>query len=575
MIRSTGRKRLLAVTSLVAGVTLLAAGCGGGDDEGSGDGTKSPAAAEGTDTDRTLIVWAGAEPPITANFNPFSPTLLAGTNGVIYETLFYYNKTSAEAPRPMLGESFEWNEDGTELTIKLREGVKWNDGEDFTADDVVFSLTNKFTTRAYITGAEAVDPLTVKVSFDGPEFTNEFSVLGTTLMVPEHVWAEKEADVEAALTWTNEDAPVGTGPYTVGETSADSYTFEANPDYWGGKPKVAQARYIGVAGNQSAQDMLTTGQIDWTGMFIPDPDSIVSSSGDAVGYVNTPQDPTAIYTCANVDLGCEGPQTDVAVRQALNVAIDRTEINNKAFVDLAAPVSPTFALLGRDDKWIADGMPKESPQTANAEEAMKILEDAGYTKGADGIYEKDGQKVEMTLTSPATWTDYNSTNKLVAAQALKAGIKIDVTEPTQQEWGDARFSGNFQLTLGGIVGTSVPDPFQIYKDWFTTDATIKVGETLEPGDWNFTRYSNPAVDEAVNAAAATNDEAAKKDAYAKVQAEITEDLPYIPVVVNATETFWNAKDYTGWPTEDNLYAFPPAWGAGASGLILSQLGGTE
>ncbi len=76
---------------------------------------------------------------------------------------------------------------------------------------------------------------------------------------------------------------------------------------------------------------------------------------------------------------------------------------------------------------------------------------------------------------------------------------------------------------------------------------------------------------AVEAAAATNDEAAKKAAYAEIQTEIVRDLPYIPLVINATQTFYNSKDFTGWPTEDNLYAFPPSWGSVASGYVLQQL----
>ena len=560
MIRSTARKRLLTAVALVTGVTLMATGCSGSGG-GEGDGTNGGGG-------RVLNVWAGSQTPIVANFNPFAPTVLHGALGPVYETLFLYNKMEATDPTPMLGESFEWNEDGTQLTVTIREGVTWNDGEEFTADDVVFSFTNEASKPTYLVSAEATDASTVVLTFDGPQYTNEYALLGASWMLPEHEWSGKSA--EEMTTWTNE-TPVGTGPYTVKSASDASYTLVANESYWqDGKPAVKEVRYLGIDANQSAEDLLKSGDLDWTGMFVPDPDGIAASGGPA-GYINTPQNPTVLYTCANADLGCTGPQTDVAVRQALDLAIDRGTINDKAFVGLAATISPTYALLGRDDKWISPDVEKESPQSADVAAAAAVLEGAGYTKGGDGIYEKDGQKVELSLTSVDGWTDYNDAAKLIEEQAKAAGIAVTASTVSWQEFSDSRQSGNYQLIMGGIDGTSVADPFQIYRDWFSGDYTQAVGTQLEPGEWNFSRYANAVVDEAVQAAAATNDEDAKKAAYATIQTEITRDLPYIPLVINATQTFFNDADYTGWPTEDDLYAFPPSWGSVSAGYILGSL----
>ncbi|WP_189668830.1 ABC transporter substrate-binding protein [Promicromonospora soli] len=555
MIRRRARRGMALAAALTA-VTLLAAGCSGA------------AESEGGTVDRTLNVWAGSATPIAANFNPYAPTVLHGALGPVYETLFFFNKAGSGDPEPMLGESFAWNEDGTVLTITIRAGVKWSDGEDFTVDDVVYSLTNEVGKSPQLVSAEATDETTVVVTYDSPQFTNESAILGGAWMLPEHIWADKS--VEEATTWANE-APVGTGPYTVKSVSEASYTLVANESYWQeGKPAVKEVRYLGIDANASAEDLLKSGDLDWAGMFVPDPEGVAAAGGPA-GYVNTPQDPTVLYTCANADLGCEGPQTDVAVRQALNVAIDRGTINEKAFVGLAATISPTFALLGRDDQWIAPDVEKESPQTGDPEAAAAILEEAGYTKDADGVYEKDGVKVELSLTSVEGWTDYNDAAKLIAEQVSAAGIKVTATTATWQEFSDSRVSGDFQLIMGGIIGTSVADPFQIYRDWFSGEYTQPVGTELEPGEWNFTRYSNPLVDAAVAEAAAASDEQIKTDAYAEIQHEITRDLPYIPLVINATQTFYNDTEFTGWPTDEDLYAFPPSWGSVSAGYILANL----
>lgn len=555
MTRPRARRGMLLAAALTT-VTLLAAGCSG------------PAESDEGPVDTTLNVWAGSQTPIAANFNPYAPTVLHGALGPVYETLFFYNKAGGGDPVPMLGEEFAWNEDGTVLTITIREGVQWSDGEDFTVDDVIYSLTNEVGKSPQLLSAEASDDTTVVVTYDSPQFTNEAAILGGAWMLPEHVWAEKS--VEEATTWANE-TPVGTGPYTVDTVSEASYTLVANENYWQeGKPAVAKVRYLGIDANASAEDLLKSGDLDWTGMFVPDPEGVAAAGGPA-GYVNTPQDPTVLYTCANADLGCKGPQTDVAVRQAINIAIDRGIINDKAFVGLAAPISPTFALLGRDDQWISPDVEKESPQSGDPEAAAAILEEAGYALGADGVYEKDGVKVELTLTSVEGWTDYNDAAKLIAEQVAAAGIKVTASTATWQEFSDSRQSGNFQLIMGGIIGTAVADPFQIYRDWFSGEYTQPVDTQLEAGEWNFTRYSNPVVDAAVAQAAAASDEQTKMDAYAEIQGEITRDLPYIPLVINATQTFYNDTEFTGWPTDEDLYAFPPSWGSVSAGFILANL----
>lgn len=559
MIRNGKRK--IALTA-VAGASVLALGltaCGSG---GSGDSD-----ANG---DRALRVWAGSQTPITANYNPFAPTVLHGALGPIYEPLFFFNKTADTEPVGLIGDTYEYNEDGTVITVTIKPDLKWSDGEPLTAADVAFSFGYEANSPEAngLVSAEATDDTTVVLTYDSAQYTTEFQRLGSTYILPEHIWK----DVDDYANFANED-PVGSGAYVVDKTTSESYTLVANENFRDAADLgVKKVQYIAVDNNQTAQDLLAAGKLDWTGMFIPNPDDVTANG--AIDWINTPQDPTVLYTCSNADLGCTGPQTDVAVRQALNAAIDRGTIKEKAFVDLTAEISPTYALLPRDEKWVADPANELSPQEANAAEAGSILEAAGYTKGSDGIYEKDGAPVELSLTSVDGWTDYNDAAKLIAEQAEAAGIKINASTVQWQEFSDTRQSGEYQLIVGGMIGTSVADPFQIYRDWFGGTAvasTGPVGEEIPTGRWNFSRYDNPTVDAAIQSAISTNDEATKKELYATIQTEIVRDLPYIPLVINATQTFYNTKDYTGWPTEDDLYAFPPSWGAIAAGYVLTHL----
>lgn len=558
MFLSTRRSRVVPALALASGLALIATGC-------SSDSGSSDKGGSGDSKGRILNVFAGSQTPIVANFNPYSATALHAASGPIYETLFYYNKAAAGDPTPLLGESYEFSADGTELTVKLKSGVKWSDGEAFSADDVVFTFNQAYATQDFISSIEAVDDATVKFVFTGPQFTSEYKLLGTSFIVPEHLWK----DVADPATFTDEK-PVGTGPYVVDSVSATAYTIVANPNYREqGKPAVKTVRYVGIDSNQSADSLMVTGKVDWASMFVPDPDRIIKDG--RMSYLPLYSTATTIYTCSNAALGCAGPQTDVAVRQALNVALDRTAINTKAFSGVNGKATPTFTLPGRDDQWVAKGMPTESPQTANVAEAGKILEAAGYAKDADGIYAKGGQKVEMTLVSVDGWNDYNAAAKMITEQAQAAGIKINNSTVSQPEFSDQRQNGTFQLIVGGVSGTSIADPYQTYYDWFSTVSTAPVGETVPTGSWNFARYSNPEVDAAVLAASQTGDVDAKKAAYATVQEQIVNDLPYIPLVLSASQMFMDSQNFTGWPTEADLYAFPAPFAPFGAGVILSNL----
>jgi peptide/nickel transport system substrate-binding protein len=103
MFLSTGRNRALAAVALASSMTLVVAGC-----SSSGAG-----AGGGEGEDRVLNVFAGSQTPITANFNPYSPTALHASSGAIYETLYYYNKGAAGDPTPLLGESFAFDDTGS------------------------------------------------------------------------------------------------------------------------------------------------------------------------------------------------------------------------------------------------------------------------------------------------------------------------------------------------------------------------------------------------------------------------------------------------------------------------------
>ncbi|KRC62010.1 peptide ABC transporter substrate-binding protein [Agromyces sp. Root81] len=550
MTRTT-RSFAVALAAGAAAIALGMTGC-------------SPAAGGGGDDASVLRVWAGSATPINNNFNPFAvDTAVHATFGAIYEPLFFFNQLSADAPTGLIGDGYEYSEDGRTLTVTIKPDLKWSDGEDLTADDVAFTFGYGSNKTEQFVSAEATDDTTVVLTYTEPQFTSASLTLGTTYIIPEHIWA----DIDDFMAETNPE-PVGSGPYMLKSFSDAAYTVVANELFRDGAPAVTEVQYLGLDSNQSSQDLLTTGKIDWVGQFIANPDA-VTGAGD-ITTLNLQQDPTTITTCANADLGCEGPQTDPAVRQAINVAIDRATIADKAFAGLAGESSPSFTLQPRDEQWLSDPELATSPQEANAAEAGAILEAAGYTKDADGFYGTDGAAFEIDLFSPDGWTDYNDAAKLISEQAAEAGIRINARTVSDAEYWTPIQSGDFQMALFGLTQSLVADPYSNYHEYFAGTSTASVGETPLVGQ-NYSRYSNPAVDAAVLAAGATQDVATKQAAYATIQSEIARDLPYIPVVLNASQSFFNTEKFSGWPSEGELYAAPLPYLAVANAVVLSHL----
>ena len=538
---------------LVAGAAALALVLGGCTPGGSSSGG-----------DRPLRMWSGSMTPITNNFNPFAvDTATHMTFGAIYEPLFFFNQLSDDAPVGMIGDSYEFNDDGTVLTIVIKPDLKWSDGEDLTAEDVAFSLGYGSNLDPDMVSAEATDDTTVVVTYSSAKFTATSLILGSTWIIPEHIWSE----IDDYMTETN-PKPIGSGPYTLKSFTDAAYTLEANPLFRDGAPAIKEVQDIGIDSNQSSEDLLKTGKLDWVGQFIANPDGVTANG--KISTMNQQQDPTVIMTCADASMGCKGAQTDPAVRQALNVAIDRAAISSKAFAGLSGEASPSFALLPRDEKWLSDPALAVSPQEPDAATAEGILEAAGYTKGSDGFYGKDGTAIELDLFSPDGWTDYNDAAKLISSQAAKAGIRVNARTVSEAEYWTPISTGDFQLALYGLTQSLVADPFSNYDQYFTTTASAKVGEEPTKGQ-NYSRYTNPIVDDAVKQAGATQDEGIKKTAYAAVQTEIARDLPYIPVVLNASQSFFNTADFTGWPSESDMYAAPLPYLSTASAVVLTHL----
>ena len=546
------RRGVAAVLAAVTTVSLAA--CGGG--------------AAKSSPSETLNVWSGLTGTLNENFNPFYAAPLAGTSGIIYEPLFWYNFAKESDPTPMLATDYSWNDDGSVLSITTREGVKWQDGQDFSAKDVAFTF-NLIANNASINSsglnvkAEATDNTHVTITFGAKDsYTQEAQILANTPIVPEHIWSKID-DPGSSIN----DNPIGTGPYQLDKFTAQSYSFKAYEGYWNKAPKVTSVRFISLSDNDSAASAFLAGKVDWMNAYIPNLDSLIKGKSD-LKYVNNPSYATTIDACSNVSLGCEGPQTDPAVRQALYYAMNRSQLIKLAGGGFAGQASPTLLKPGRDDKWITDDSLKLAPEASDIDKANEILDAAGWVKGSDGIRVKDGQRLSMTIQTVTGWSDYISINETLRQQVQEAGIELKPTQVASNENDNDLQKGEYQLVLDSFAFSVSTDPYFSYIR-LATENTAKVGETAVGR--NYARYSNEKVDNALKAAASTNDESVKKEQYAIIQQEMFSDMPYIPVYLNQLLSEYSTAKATGWVTDEDPYAIAASWKGWDVGIVLHNL----
>ena len=554
------RRATLALGAGALALGLALTGCSPAGSAGGSSGASGDA--------NTLVGFTGQAGDYQINFNPYSPTKIGGL-GTIYESLFFVTNVNTEDFTPLLGTEYTWNADGTQLDITLREGVTWSDGEPFTADDVVFTFQLIKDTPAINTGGfkgevTKIDDTHVSIAFPEPAFVTGPEVLGKTFIVPEHIWKDIDpvADVLAE--------PVGTGPYVLDNFKAQAFTLTANEDYWDGAPAVENIRYLSLSGNTAGVDALAAGTIDWQTGPVPDIENV---SKNYPGYeaITIGMNQMALLTCSNADLGCTGPQTDPAVRKAIYYAIDRPQVNSLAFQDTASDMSPTFALLPAQEEYISAAIEEPTvPSEPDLDKVEELLTGAGYAKGADGIYAKDGEPLKLTIEVVTGWTDYITAIDTMAQQLKAAGIDVTAAQSSWNEWTDKKTKGNYQLAIDSLGQGAASDPYYLYNNNFSTANTAKVGETAPV---NVSRFSDPAVDEALAVLKRTSpeDTAARQAQFDIIQAAIVEEMPYIPILTGGTTSEFNAAKFTGWPTLDNLYAFPAIWASPDNAQIFKAL----
>lgn len=537
--------------ALAAGAMMLA-GCGG-DGGGAQDGGDS-----GT---RSVTVHANSANSFQENFNPYSPTANIGVKGMVYEPLIAYSPMKPGEGTPWLAESMEFNADGTVVTLSLRDGVTWSDGEDFTADDVVFTFETMRDEPAVnggalpIVSATAVDETTVEITFATPVFALEPSI-GNTIVVPEHIFAD-----QSPTEYLNEN-PIGTGPFVLGEFNPQLYTFVTNDSYWNADEVDVEEVRFPASTTQTFNTSLQNGEFDWSGGFVANIDQIFVSKDPEHNHYWYPGE-GLVNLLVNHQ---SAPFGDVNLRQAISLAIDREQLSTTAMQGYTPPAHPTGLPLPAYESFVdpeyADAAFEPDIDAANA-----LLDQAGYARGGDGIrVGPNGQRLSWDLTIPSDYVDWVSISKLLQEQLAEVGIEVKPQGISFQAWVDGRAAGTYQLTItGAAMGAS---PYFMYKSFMSSEYAQPAGTDVIS---NYNRWSDPETDGFLADYAATADQDARQAAIAGLERIVVEELPVIPLLQSPNWFQYRTENWEGWPTEDDPYALPAPYQFPDNLLVVTEL----
>lgn len=568
----TRRALLSAAGAGFAGLALAA--CGGSSkkvDAGTVDATASTGGSTtgstggtGGGAAPTLTFYGGGTGSFTDNFNPFSTTVNNGAKGMVYEPLMFFNQLKAGDVEPWLAKKYTLSADGKTVTFDLQTDATWSDGKPFTADDVVFTfeLIKKYpalnTNGLKVVSAKATDPHTAVLTMGQPAYTDIWYIAGSTSIVAKHVWSAKKDP-----TTDTDTKPVGTGAFSVGTFTPQSYLLSANASYWGGKVGIGGVRFVSYSGNTSALAGLVAGDIDWASTFVPEVDKEYVSRS-STNHANLLPATGTTYLLPNL---MRYPTSELPVRQAIQYALDLETINTQAFSGINLPPARGYVVTPRDDAYVATAF--QGSPTFDVSKATSTLESAGYTKGSDGIYRNSaGKRVSMTILVITGYSDYISALQLMQEQLKAAGIELNVSQVALAAFGVARAQGDYDVLIDAVYGG--PGPFYLYNAMFNSSLTAPIGKTASA---DFVRYQNPKVDALLAKLGTTDqtDAAAVKKLCGQIQAIVVPDLPYIGVAQRVDMSEYSTKQVTGFPTKTDEYAFSNVWAAPDVGIVARRL----
>ncbi len=434
---------------------------------------------------------------------------------LLFDGLTYVDPDTLDAA-PRLATKWEIAPDGKTYTFTLKQGVKWHDGQPFTADDVKFSYDlymnpktgtpRAGTLNEHIASVAVKDPQTVV--FTLKDVIAPFLVTDVGFgILPKHLLESLKPEDLPSSDFTTAK-PVGTGPFMFKEwVRGDHVTVVANPNYHLGAPALDQYVYKIVKDTTVLYQQLKTGEVDY-GTISPD---FYDDAKQQTNFDTVPFDTFGFtYIGFNLDPAKTPLFQDVKLRQALSYALDRKSVVDKILNGLGTVGVGTEPILS----WAYAPDKITTKYDYDPKKAAQMLDDLGWKAGSDGIRVKDGKKLSFTLSA-------SSGDKVTEGTVLVF----------QQNWQDVGVEMKPQFEEFSALVTRVAKNFDFevfllgFNQSVDPDQQTFFDSKQHGSGFNRVDYKNPKVDQFLNDALHTLDREKRKQLYIDAQNQIAADVP--------------------------------------------------
>jgi peptide/nickel transport system substrate-binding protein len=516
----TPDSRLTRRDALKAGAFALAGAVGGGT-------LGAPRAALGQ-TPRSGGTFVSAQ---TTEATGLDPQLVPALSRSRRSPLFYNQLVRFDAeltPQPDLAESWDVSKDGLTWTFKLRQGVKFHDGQELTSADVKFTfdrLFDKSPGKSDFVAVDHVEPTgKYQVKFVTKEpFAGLLAALGGFWgFIISEAGIKKYGDLNKAA--------LGTGPFMLEDWKVEQQlTLKKHPDYFKkGRPYVDQAILRTIPDEANIVAALRTGQIQHA--FIEDNKNwnLMKDDKNLTGYRSS----RLGYDYLNINAS-RGPLKDVRVRQAISWTVDRSAVLRVAaagFGKLTAPATPPMkAWQIPEEQWMRYYRP-------DVDKARKLMAEAGVAGG-----------FTVKLLVIPTFPTMVSGAPVVAANLKRIGINAEIENVEYAVWIKRWLAKDFDMTMNTTPGYADPDT-----------AFFRALHSTKGQNWN--SWSVPEIDALLEEGRRTMDQKKRKEIYDKTQVAILENVPHLWLFSAETIDFTQAS-VKGWKQHPMtlLYGFEGVW----------------
>lgn len=457
---------------------------------------------------------------------------------VIFASLVSTDKQGK--PTPELAEKWDISSDQLTYTFHLRKDLKFSDGSPLTADDVAFTLT-LLHDKAYegdkdisqyavkggkeykegkatsIEGIQVVDPQTIKITTEKVN-SQALTALGGEVLSKAYYGKDYKQNTSLDYLKALYEKPIAAGPYKFEKyIPGQEVRFVANENYYAGKPKIPNFIYKITSGDTKLQ-LFQTGKVDYTGLGTGDE---VLEQAKALEFANIQIETAASFSY--IYMNNNKPYLkDKKVRQALIYGLDR-----KKYVDTALKGYGTVANVPiHPTSWAytEEGVNKYE---YDKEKAKKLLDEAGWKVGSDGIREKDGQKLKLSYFGPSSAKDSDLLIPIAKENYKEIGVEFNPEFMDFNTMLSKVNKGDYDLA-------SVSTPI-------TSDPSETAGEYLSGVNEKSLGYKNAKVDELIQKGIETVDIEKRKPIYKELYKELSDDPPVILLNYRRTITGYNGN----------------------------------